>query len=305
MKHIQIDELHIIGFKGIKDLVLSFGGHSAVISGRNGTGKTSVYDAFLWLLFGKVSDGSKADVKPLTALGARKSGVDCEVSARLLVDGTPVRLRRQWHEIWKKPAGGGEAVYDRDETLCWVDDVPMKLEKEYQPYVQAMVGGDEKTFQLLTDHGAFLRLHWTERRRQLMAMAGGDPERELLGRTEFTKVAELLGGCKPEEAKKRLMDRRKRLSNELSQLPARMDELERTLSPVDMEELTHAREQLAQLEENIAAVDAEIANGQAAFDEKYHIYGIPLDERLCRIHGLSPHGSGAHTETETPSHKGG
>ena len=172
MKHIQIDELHIIGFKGIKDLVLSFGGHSAVISGRNGTGKTSVYDAFLWLLFGKVSDGSKADVKPLTAHGARRSGVDCEVSARLLVDGTPVRLRRQWHEIWKKPAGGGEAVYDRDETLCWVDDVPVKLEKEYQPYVQAMVGGDEKTFQLLTDHGAFLRLHWTERRRQLMAMAG-------------------------------------------------------------------------------------------------------------------------------------
>lgn len=264
MKHIQIDELHIIGFKGIKDLVLSFSGHSAVISGRNGTGKTSVYDAFLWLLFGKVSDGSKADVKPLTALGARKSGVDCEVSARLLVDGTPVRLRRQWHEIWKKPAGGGEAVYDRDETLCWVDDVPVKLEKEYQPYVQAMVGGDEKTFQLLTDHGAFLRLHWTERRRQLMAMAGGDPESELLGRAEFAKVAELLDGCKPEEAKKRLMDRRKRLSSELSQLPARMDELERTLSPVSGEELAHAKEQLAQLEENIAAVDAEIANGQGA-----------------------------------------
>ena len=57
--------------------------------------------------------------------------MDCEVSARLLVDGTPVRLRRQWHEIWKKPAGGGEAAYDRDETLCWVDDVPVKLEKEY------------------------------------------------------------------------------------------------------------------------------------------------------------------------------
>lgn len=38
MKHIQIDELHIIGFKGIKDLVLSFGGHSAVIlrAQRNG-----------------------------------------------------------------------------------------------------------------------------------------------------------------------------------------------------------------------------------------------------------------------------
>ena len=62
MKHIQIDELPIIGFKGIKDLDLSFGGHSAVIFGRNGTGKTSVYDAFLWLLLGKVRDGSKADV---------------------------------------------------------------------------------------------------------------------------------------------------------------------------------------------------------------------------------------------------
>ena len=38
--------------------------------------------------------------------------------------------------------------------------------------------------------------------------------------------------------------------------------------------------------------------GQTAFDEKYHIYGIPLDERLCGIHGLSPHGRGAHAETE-------
>ena len=38
--------------------------------------------------------------------------------------------------------------------------------------------------------------------------------------------------------------------------------------------------------------------GQTAFDEKYHIYGIPLDERLCGIHGVSPHGRGAHAETE-------
>lgn len=38
--------------------------------------------------------------------------------------------------------------------------------------------------------------------------------------------------------------------------------------------------------------------GQAAFDEKYHIYGIPLDERLCAIHGLAADNRDTHEGAE-------
>lgn len=285
MKHIQINSLHITGFKGIADLSISFGGHSAVIAGRNGTGKTSVYDAFLWLLFGKVSDGSKADVKPLTADGRRKSGVDCEVSAALTVDGKPVTLRRVWHEVWRKPAGSGEAVYDRDETLCWVDDVPMKLEKEYQPYVLSLVGGDENAFRLITDHGAFMRQHWSDRRKQLIDMAGGDAAQELLSRPEFAGMEEILCGATVEEAKKRLLDQRKRLNADLAILPARVDELTRTLQPVGEDELRTAQTCMANLETMIADVDAQLGDTTAQAQAMNDLLAKKrtLDRRLSRL----------------------
>lgn len=284
MKNITINSMRIIGFKGITDLSLSFGGHSAVIAGRNGTGKTSVYDAFLWLLFGKVSDGSKADVKPVDGNGQRKSGVDCEVAAALTVDGKSVTLRRVWHEVWRKTAGG-ENVYDRDETLCWVDDVPVKLEKEYQPYVLSLVGGDEKAFQLITDHGAFMRQHWTERRKQLMAVAGDDAEAEIANRPEFAGIHDVLAGGTAEDAKKRLMDQKKRLNAELTILPARVDELTRTMQPVSEEELRTARTCLANLETMIADVDTQLGNTTAQAQAMNELISQKraLERRLAKL----------------------
>lgn len=266
MKHIIIQNMEITGFKGISHLTINFDGQSAVIAGRNGTGKTSVYDAFLWLMFGKVSDGSKADIKPVDAEGKRRSGVDCEVCAVLRVDGKPVTLRRQWHELWRKPAGGSEAVYDRDETLCWINDVPKKLEKEYTPYVLSLLGDNEDVFRLVTDHGAFMRLHWTARRQQLVTLAGGNPEAELLARPEFTGVADILADGTPEDAKKRLQGQQKRLNDQLNQIPARVDELEKTMKPVSDIDVADAKNEIERINSEIGAVNAKLADTQGAID---------------------------------------
>lgn len=266
MKHIIIQSMEITGFKGISHLTINFDGQSAVIAGRNGTGKTSVYDAFLWLMFGKVSDGSKADIKPVDAEGKRRSGVDCEVCAVLRVDGKPVTLRRQWHELWRKPANGGEAVYDRDETLCWINDVPKKLEKEYTPYVLSLLGDNEDVFRLVTDHGAFMRLHWTDRRKQLVTLAGGNPESELLACPEFAGVADILADGTPEDAKKRLQGQQKRLNDQLNQIPARVDELEKTMEPVSDSDVSAAQKEIERISGEIAAVDSELTDTQGAVD---------------------------------------
>ncbi len=267
MKHVVIQSLEITGFKGISNLTLTLDGQSAVITGRNGTGKTSVYDAFLWLLFGKVSDGSKADVKPVDNEGNRKSGVDCEVAAVLRVNGKPVSLRRQWHELWRKPAGGGEAVYDRDETLCWINDIPKKLEKEYAPYVLSLLEDNENVFRLVTDHGAFMRLHWTERRKQLVALAGKNPDAELLTCPEFAGVADILAGGTPEDAKKRLQGQQKRLNDQLNQIPARVDELEKTMEPVSDIDAAAAQKEIGRINGEIAAVDGELTDTQGAVEQ--------------------------------------
>jgi len=56
---IALVKLTLSNFKGIRDFTLEPDGN-CLIKGANATGKTSLMDAFLWLLFNKDSQG-KAD----------------------------------------------------------------------------------------------------------------------------------------------------------------------------------------------------------------------------------------------------
>jgi len=68
--NVILKELRIENFKGIKSFGVEFRDGRTVIKGCNGSGKTSVYDAFLWLLFGKDSDGrTDFGIHPLLKTG--------------------------------------------------------------------------------------------------------------------------------------------------------------------------------------------------------------------------------------------
>ena len=61
-----LDRLTINNFKGIEHFELALDSLDADIHGDNATGKTTVFDAIQWLLFGKDSAGrSDFEVKPL------------------------------------------------------------------------------------------------------------------------------------------------------------------------------------------------------------------------------------------------
>ena len=55
-KSLRLLQLRLSNFKGIKDFTLDIDGRNASIMGNNATGKTSLFDAFVYLLFGKDSD---------------------------------------------------------------------------------------------------------------------------------------------------------------------------------------------------------------------------------------------------------
>jgi len=83
MNQIKILELNLRNFKGIKDLKLTPEGNNLNISGENGTGKTTIMDAFLWLLFDKdSSNSSNFNIKTLDKLGAPIHMLEHEVIAK-------------------------------------------------------------------------------------------------------------------------------------------------------------------------------------------------------------------------------
>ena len=76
-----LKSLHIENFKGIKSLDVNFS-EKTKIKGQNAAGKTTIFDAFTWLLFNKNSAGEeKFNVRPLDKDGNRGDNVEIKVEA--------------------------------------------------------------------------------------------------------------------------------------------------------------------------------------------------------------------------------
>lgn len=227
MNKIHLKSLDISYFKGIRALHIEFDGDLTSIYGDNATGKTTVYDALTWLLFGKDSSGSaKFSIKP-TGI----PGVTPTVTAILEINGEPMKLCKTLREKWSKPRGCAVAQYDGDTTEYTIDDVPRK-EGEYKRMIAAIVSED--VFKLLTNVHAFARdLPWKERRKQLAEVCGLPDDREIMA-GQFDELAGLLGRRTVDEYKAALMAERKGANKALDSLPIRIDECERRVSELDV-----------------------------------------------------------------------
>ena len=85
---ITIQWLSLTNFKGIRNLKVDFGKTITNISGGNATGKTTIFDAFTWLLFGKNSDDVKDfNIKTLDANNKPLHKLSHEVEGLLTADG--------------------------------------------------------------------------------------------------------------------------------------------------------------------------------------------------------------------------
>jgi DNA repair exonuclease SbcCD ATPase subunit len=241
--NIKLHKISINSFKGIKSFAADFNGNGCTIIGENGTGKTSVYDSFLWLLFSKDSSGRKDfEMRPLNSAGEPVGGLTLTVEADLEIDGARHVFRKEHKEkVVKKELRGFE-------TLCWIDEVPKKV-GEFADHVAGIISED--TFKMLTDLTYFnAKLHWTDRRKVLMAIAGevGTPE-------GFEKLAADLNDRSVEDYKAVIAAQKKRLVKERDEIDPRIDELQRGLieyaTDIDVSDLEVRRTEIKKLITNI------------------------------------------------------
>ncbi|MFX0091935.1 MAG: hypothetical protein ACFFBD_09250 [Candidatus Hodarchaeota archaeon] len=214
--NIKLNKLNIENFKGLKSFELNPEGENIVIKAENGVGKTTVYDAFLWLLFGKDSTGRKDfELRPLDNQNQPIKGLVLSVEAEIF-NGSSTVLRKEHHEKVVKNQLRGY------ETLCWIDEVPKKV-SEYNDYIASLISED--TFKLLTDLYFFnSKMHWLKRREVLLDITGkiGTPE-------GFDVLIESLNGRNIDEYKKVLIEQKKRHVKERDEINPRIDEIQRGL----------------------------------------------------------------------------
>ena len=252
--NIVLKSLDLVHFKCFPKLHLDF--HEGVnnIYGENAAGKTSVYDSLTWLLFNKDSAGNaRPDIKPHGA----PAGTMPEVTAILIVDGEPIKLRKVLREKWEKPRGSSIERYAGDTRDYYIDDVPL-AENEYKRRIAELI--DETRFKLLTDVWAVTsKMHWKDRRTLLAEICGLPEDRELLATApQFAELNEKVGRRTVDEFKAVLAKQRKDMNANLNTLPVRVDECSRMVSELESLDFAAAHAESDRLQTERERMQGEI-----------------------------------------------
>ena len=261
MTEIKIKRLALENFKCHKSLKLDFEGGNASIYGDNASGKTSIYDALTWLLFGKDSQGNgekNIEIKPLDVNGEVKDHLAVTaVEAVLDVNGEEVTLRRTYKEVWTTKRGSSQASYDGNTSDYYVDGVPCKR-NAFQDKVNELV--DEDTFRMLTSVSHFANgISWQERRAVLFKVAGVMDDNQILATNEqFIPLVESMGKLRLEDYKKKLLAEKKKFTGAKTEIPARISECQKTIEDIEGLDFVSAKAEVEVLNAKKEAAAAQI-----------------------------------------------
>lgn len=253
MQEMILKTLVLQNFKGIENLSIDFK-NETIIEGKNGSGKTSIFDAYSWLLWDKDSSSRKDfDIKPFAVNGETKHGLESIVTGHFEIDGQPLKLSKTYKEIWTKKRGNTEPVFSGNTTDYFINDVPVK-KSEYNQRIESFIS--EKEFNLLCNPLYFSEiLDKKERRAVLLSLIKDVDKDEILKIYKDLKELDL-NNYTIEEIKAMAKASAKKTNQEIESLPIRIDELEKSKNNFDFTELEKEK---TELEKQIANIDKTLA----------------------------------------------
>lgn len=279
MKNVKLLSMNLENFKGVKNFALVTNGESVRIFGDNATGKTTLFDAFLWLLFDKDSQNKKDfNIKLLNPSGDEVHNLNHVVESIFVIDGAEVTLKKVYTEDWVQKRGASGKEFSGHKTKYYIDEVPKK-KKEYVDFVAGIV--EEELFKLITSPTYFNeQIKWQDRRKLLIEICGDISDEDVFASDNQLKGLELiLKGRSLEDHRKVVAERRKIINKDLEMIPVRIDEVNKSL-PEGSIDVDAVRNELAEIETQIDANKTlinNIQNGQALQSKELELKKVEND----------------------------
>ena len=278
MKKLTLMNLTLKNFKGIKSFELQADGEDARVFGDNATGKTTLFDSFLWLLFGKDSNG-RSDFAIKTLEGGKEiNNLEHEVSASFLLDGQPLSLRKVYKEKWTRKRNAPTAEFTGHKTDHEVDGVPVS-KKEFEERVSLIV--QEDVFKLLTSPLYFNeQMKWQDRRKTLLEICGDVAFDDVLAANkELASLPTILKGREIDAHRKVIASRRAKINEELDRIPVRIDEINKSM-PETQIDVSSIEVEIAKVEKELDEASTQInniKNGSAVTEKKNELRQLEMD----------------------------
>jgi len=280
---LSLEKIRIENFKGIRELSIDFGAEQTAIAARNGCGKSSIADAFTWVLFNKDSHGNAPGSdnfreKPLDENGAEVHNLETVVELDCTLDGQRFSLKRAQKENWVKKRGSTNPEFKGNESRYWINDVETKL-SDFKARISQIV--PEEIFRLIGTLAAFNAQDWKKRREQLLNLTGGEVDGRLLAMDEYRPLADECGqrNISIDELKKVLMDQRKKMNAEINGIPIRIDEARKALPEFAKDEIDTAEYIIKENTKDIEHIDELIAVEKAKVNRESHASQIAALEQ--------------------------
>jgi len=252
---IQIKILSLSNFKGIRKLTIDNFDKETNINGANATGKTSIFDAFTWLLFGKDStDRTNFEIKTLDKNNKVIPKIDHEVEAIITVNGEEIKLKRTFREKWVKKRGALESEFGGNETIYEWNDVPM-TQRDYTAKINDLV--NESVFKTITSPTAFNSLKWQDQRQVLLDISGGVTNEEVTkGNPDFENLLTKLTGKSLKEYETQIKSSIRKSKEAIKAIPTRIDEVDK--GKPEAIDFADVERDLKANQKELASVDSQI-----------------------------------------------
>lgn len=280
-----LERMVLENFKGIRHLDINFSADTTSISGANGTGKTSIVDAFCWVLFNKNANGDAPGSdnfreKPLDENGQTIHNLDTTVELYCTLDGQRFDLKRTQVENWVKKRGNAEATFQGNVSTYWINGVETK-QADFKARIKAIA--DDDVMLLIGSLSAFNMLEWRKRRQQLLNLVDTDVDGELLARDEYRRIADEIAqrNISPDDLRKVLADQRKAIGNELKMLPVRIDEAKKSAPQFKPHEIEDAEYIIADTKKDIEKIEQQIIDARAQSGEGVGRSAVLAIEQEC------------------------
>lgn len=270
MKKIILKSLALVNFKGVRDFSIAFNDGITTVCGDNGTGKTTLYDAYLWLLFGKDSTGRSDGANGFNVKTTGEDGkpiyrLEHSVTAVLEVDGKEIKLQRSLVEKWQKVNGTTDEVM-KDETQYFINDVRTGTKKEYQAEISEII--PEDVFRMITNPYYFTSLSAETQKDMLLEMVGNIDDEEVAATDpDFLALLDQINGTSLAKWAREIVAKKKACNDALATIPASIETAQKLMP--ESENWAVLEKQLKEVQDRVKEIDAQIADKSALNDEAY------------------------------------
>lgn len=262
MKTITLKSLRLENFKG-RTMSFDFSDGRTVIRGTNEAGKSTLTNAFFWLLMGvDAQDRTNYELYNTTLDFTPENAIPAVVEGMFCIDGIDYTLKRVAKQKWERKRGNAE--YEKaasDEYTFYIDGLAVSA-NVYKERVAALLAPIDK-LKLMLNVRYYQTLDWKKLRKHFSDMVGLIDESELKGdysiiepMIEMFEKDPTFKGNAVEAVKEKLRQEISPIKKEIEKIEAVIEDRKKTLPSLDgVEEAEKLRDEKYA---RIAEIDKEI-----------------------------------------------